>query len=75
MQGGDAMSTKLTMSFKCAEGGTFSCNLDDPLDDLTAVQVTTVMDHMIATDAFDIKGGLREKASAEIVTTITNKLL
>ncbi|WP_398444722.1 DUF2922 domain-containing protein, partial [Sedimentibacter sp.] len=51
------METKLTMSFKCAEGGTFSCNIDDPLDDLTAVQVAAVMDNMIAADAFDIKGG------------------
>jgi len=62
------------MSFKCAEGGTFSCNLDDPLDDLTAVQVSTVMDNIISADAFDIKGGLKEKVSAEIVTTMTNKL-
>ncbi|WP_312699489.1 DUF2922 domain-containing protein [Sedimentibacter sp.] len=69
------MSTKLTMSFKCAQGGIFSCNLDDPLDDLTAVQVSAVMDDIIAADAFDIKGGLKEKASAEIVTTMTNKLL
>ena len=68
------METKLTMSFKCAEGGTFSCNIDDPLDDLTAVQVAAVMDNMIAADAFDIKGGLKEKASAEIVTITTNKL-
>jgi len=74
MQGGDVMDTKLVMSFKCAEGGTFSCNIDDPLDDLTAVQVAAVMDNMIAADAFDIKGGLREKASAEIVTITTNKL-
>lgn len=43
------MSTKLTMSFKCAEGSTFSCNLDDPLDELTAEQISTVMDdtHLI----------------------------
>ncbi len=75
MQGGDAMSTKLTMSFKCAEGSTFSCNLDDPLDELTAEQVSTVMDDIIAADAFDIKGGLKEKASAEIITIMTNKLL
>ncbi|WP_313164657.1 DUF2922 domain-containing protein [Sedimentibacter sp.] len=68
------MDTKLVMSFKCAEGGTFSCNIDDPLDDLTAVQVAAVMDNMIAADAFDIKGGLREKVSAEIVTITTNKL-
>lgn len=69
------MSTKLTMSFKCAEGGTFSCNLDDPLDELTAVQVSAVMDDIIAADAFDIKGGLKEKASAEIITITKNRLL
>ena len=68
------MDTKLSMSFKCAEGGTFTCNIDDPLDALTAEQVGTVMDDMIAADAFDIKGGLREKVSAEIVTITTNKL-
>ncbi|WP_313340055.1 DUF2922 domain-containing protein [Sedimentibacter sp.] len=68
------MATILTMSFKCVEGGTFTCNLDDPLDDLTAVQVSTVMDNIIAADAFDIKGGLKEKASAEIVIITTNKL-
>ncbi|WP_398445044.1 hypothetical protein [Sedimentibacter sp.] len=32
------------------------------------------MDNMIAADAFDIKGGLKEKVSAEIVTITTNKL-
>jgi len=62
------------MSFKCAEGSTLSCNIDDPLDELTAVQVSTVMDDIIAADALDIKGGLREKASAEIITIMTNKL-
>ncbi len=69
------MSTKLTMSFKCAEGSTFSCSLDDPLDELTAEQVSAVMDDIIVADAFDIKGGLKEKASAEIITIMTNKLL
>ena len=68
------MFTKLTMSFKCAEGGTFSCNLDDPLDELTAEQVGSVMDNIIAADAFNIKGGLKEKGSAEIVTIMTDKL-
>ncbi len=68
------MSTKLNMSFKCEEGSTFSCNLNDPLDELTTEQVSTVMDDMILADAFDIKGGLKEKASAEIITIITNKL-
>ena len=68
------MSTKLNMTFKCAEGGTFSLSLDDPLDDLTPLQVSNVMDHIIAADAFDIKGGLRSKSSAEIIT-ITKKIL
>ncbi len=68
------MATKLTMSFKCVEGSTFSYNLDDPLDDLTKEQVSTVMDDIIAADAFDIKGGLKEKASAEIIIITTNKL-
>jgi len=62
------------MSFKCAEGSNFYCNLDDPLDELTAEQVGTVMDDMIAADAFDVKGGLREKASAEIIITTKKKL-
>lgn len=68
------MSTKLTMSFKCAEGSTFSCNIEDPLDELTAEQVGSVMDDMISADAFNIKGGLKEKSSAEIVTIMKNKL-
>lgn len=68
------MSTKLTMSFKSAEGNTVSYNLEDPLDELTAEQVSTVMDDMIAADAFDVKGGLREKASAEITITTKQKL-
>ena len=68
------VTTKLTMSFKCAEGNTFSLKLDDPLDDLAAEQVSIVMDGIIASDAFDIKGGLREKSSAEIITIMTNRL-
>lgn len=68
------MSTKLSMSYKCAEGGTFSLKLDDPLDGLTAEQVSEFMDYIIAADAFDIKGGLTEKASAEIITTTKKKL-
>lgn len=68
------MSTKLTMSFKCAEGNTVSYNLDNPIDELTAVQVSTVMEDMIDADAFDVKGGLKEKKSAEIITITKNKL-
>lgn len=68
------MSTKLTMSFRTAEGSKVSYSLDDPIDGLTAVQVGTFMDHMIAEDAFDIKGGLREKISAKVITTKTEEL-
>lgn len=68
------MSTKLVMSFRSAEGGTVSYSLDDPLEDLTSAQVTGFMNELIDADVFDIKGGLREIKSAELITTVKKEL-
>ncbi|WP_398443207.1 DUF2922 family protein [Sedimentibacter sp.] len=38
----------------CAEVSTFSLSLDDPLDDLTPLQVSNVMDNIITANAFNM---------------------
>lgn len=67
-------NTKLTMSFKSQEGSKVSLNVNNPKAGLTAEEVSTVMDHLIDADAFDMKGGLREKVYAEVTRTTKERL-
>ncbi len=70
------MATKLRMSFKNALDNTSSISLDDPKADITAVEVQTVMDDIIAKNIFNTSGGdLVAVKGAEVVTTTVNELI
>jgi len=70
------MATKLRMSFKNALDNTSSISLDDPKADITAIEVQTVMDDIIAKNIFNTSGGdLVAVKGAEVVTTTVNELI
>ncbi|HNZ83306.1 MAG TPA: DUF2922 domain-containing protein [Sedimentibacter sp.] len=70
------MAKKLVMSFLTALGGTSSMTIDAPRDDLTAAEVSTVMESIITKNIFNTtKGDLAEIKSAEIITTTEEVLI
>lgn len=69
------MSKKLVMTFKSADGSTVSYSLDDPIDELTESMVSDFMNMLIDADVFDVKGGLKEIKSAEVITTVKETFL
>lgn len=65
----------LRMTFNSALGSAVSITLPDPKADLTAAQIETVMDQIIAKDIFLTSGGaLVSKRDVKIVDTTTNDL-
>ncbi len=70
------MATKLRMSFKNALDNTSSMSLNDPDADITAAEVQTVMDDIIAKNIFNTNGGdLVAVKSAEVISTTVNELI
>ena len=70
------MATKLKMSFKNALDNTSSMSLDDPKADITATEVETIMNDIIAKNVFNTSGGdLVAIRGAEVVTTTVNELI
>lgn len=70
------MAKKLVMSFLTAQGGTSSMTIDAPRDDLTAAEVSAVMESIITKNIFNTaKGDLAEIKSAEIITTTEEVLI
>ncbi len=69
------MAKKLSMSFRNTSGKTVTLSLADPRPDLTAADVTTVMDAIIAKNVFSTSGGdLVVKDRAVVVDTTENEL-
>lgn len=70
------MATKLRMSFKNESDNTSSISIDDPKPDITALEVQTVMDDIIAKNIFATNGGdLVAVKGAEVVSTTVNELI
>ncbi|KJS18262.1 MAG: hypothetical protein VR69_01515 [Peptococcaceae bacterium BRH_c4b] len=69
------MAQKLTMSFRNTAGKTVTMSLADPRPDITAADVTTVMDAIIAKNVFSSSGGdLVVKERAVVIDTTENEL-
>lgn len=69
------MAKRLVMTFRNAAGKTITLSLADPRDDITAVDVTTAMDTVIARNIFTSSGGdLVTKERAAIIDTTENEL-
>ncbi|CAA7603165.1 Protein of unknown function (DUF2922) [Acididesulfobacillus acetoxydans] len=65
----------LRMTFNTATGKTVTLTLPDPKADLTAAQIETVMDQIIAKNLFTGQGGdYLSKQDIKIVDTSTNDL-
>lgn len=70
------MAKKLVMSFLTAQGATSSMTIDEPKEDLTALEVSAVMESIITQNVFNTsKGDLTEIKSAEIITTTEEILI
>ena len=70
-----ATTQVLRMTFLNELNKQVSISLNNPNDDLTAVQVQGAMDTIIAKNVFDSSGGdLVSKVSAKIIDTTTNEL-
>ena len=72
-----AISTRknLRLVFDNTAGSTFTITLPEPKEDLTAAQIETAMDLVIARDIFTTTGGnLVGKRDIKIVDTVTNDL-
>jgi hypothetical protein len=64
------------MSFVTAQGSTSTLTLDEPRADLTAADVTTAMQAIIAQNYFNTStGDLTEIKAAEITTTTKQTLI
>jgi hypothetical protein len=64
------------MSFKNTADNTASYSIDDPIPDVTDVEVQAVMDDMIAKNIFNTSGGdLVSVAGAKVTTTTINELI
>ncbi len=63
-----ATTQTLRMTFKNEGGSNFSINLDNPRDNITAAEVTGVMDTIITKNVFLTPGGaLVSKQDAQII--------
>ncbi len=68
-------SKNLRLVFDTTAGNSFTITLPEPKADLTAPQIETVMDLIIAKDIFTTSGGnLTAKRDIKIVDTVTNDL-
>lgn len=69
------MSQRLVMSFRNTAGRTVTMSMDDPRTDVTAAEVTTVMDTIIAKNIFTSSGGdLVSKERAAVIETTENEM-
>lgn len=69
------MARRLVMTFRNAAGKTITLSLADPRADVTALEVTTAMDAIIAGNVFTSSGGdLVSKDRAAIIDTTENEL-
>ncbi len=69
------MAQRLVMSFRNASGRAVTMSLDDPRPDITAAEVTAVMDTIIAKNVFTSSGGdLVSKERAAVIDTTENEL-
>ena len=65
----------LRMSFNTAMGGTMTLTLPEPKAGITALEIETVMDQIVAKDIFLTSGGaLVSKRDVKIVDTVTDDL-
>lgn len=65
----------LRLVFGAANGESMSITLDSPKDGLTAGEIETVMDTIIAKNIFQSAGGdLVSKKDAKIIDTTTNDM-
>lgn len=69
------MAQRLMMTFRNTSGKTVTMSLADPRPDITAADVTTVMDTIIAKNVFSSSGGdLVAKDRAAVIDTTENEL-
>lgn len=69
------MSKRLVLTFRNAAGKTITLSLADPRADVTALEVTTAMDTIVARNVFTSSGGdLVSKERAAIIDTTENEL-
>lgn len=69
------MSERLEMTFDNAAGTASKISVENPRGDLTAMEVQTAMNTMVAANVFNTTGGdLVAARSARIVTTTVNEL-
>ena len=65
----------LRMVFANQAGGNVTINLDNPIENLAAAEITAVMDTIIAKNIFTSTGGdLVSKKDAKIIDTASNDL-
>lgn len=65
----------LRMSFNTAMGGTMTLTLPEPKVGITALEIETVMDQIVAKDIFLTSvGALVSKRDVKIVDTVTDDL-
>lgn len=65
----------LRMVFANQAGGNVTINLDNPLENLAAAEITAVMDTIITKNIFTSTGGdLVSKKDAKIIDTASNDL-
>ena len=70
-----AVTQTLRMSFLNQGGNNVTISLDNPKEDLTAAEVQTAMDLIIARNIFTSSGGdLISKAYARVIDTTTTEL-
>ena len=68
-------SKNLRLVFNTTAGSSFTITLPEPKEDLTAAQVETVMDLIIAKDVFTTSGGnITAKRDIKIIDTVINDL-
>ena len=69
------MSKKLYMYFKNTNGGTVSLSVDDPREDLSALEVKTAMESIVASDVLESsKGKITTAYAAKVVEQTVTEL-
>lgn len=69
------MEKVLAMNFKTGLGRSMRVTLEDPRDDITADEIKETMNLIISKDIFNVEGGVKEIASANIITTQSEQVV
>lgn len=69
------MDKVLAMNFKTGLGRNMRVSLEDPKEDISPDEIKETMNLIISKDIFNVEGGVKEIASANITTTQTEEVV